>query len=129
MEIEKAVAEAMAAGTGFKEAVKPFGLKVQTTPEFDISTELKDKYADTLVKLCLNVKQGKLCPPAPVEGGVLLACVAERKSTDEAAGLPAIREELADGLARNRAQRLASAWQGSLLSEGNFKDLQHKTAE
>lgn len=129
LEIEKAVAEKTAAGTGFKEAVKPFGLKVQTTPEFDISTELKDKYADTLVGLCINVQQGALCAPAPVEDGVLLAYVSSRKSTDAETGLPAIRQELADGLSRSRAQRLAAGWQESLLSEGRLKDLLHQSAE
>ncbi|MEI7850618.1 MAG: SurA N-terminal domain-containing protein [Kiritimatiellales bacterium] len=126
LEIEKAVAEATKAGTSFKDAVKPFGLKVQTTPEFDITTELKDKYAQTLVGLCVNVPQGKLCAPAPAKEGVLLAYVSSRKSTDADVGLPAIRQELVDGLSRGRSQRLASAWQGSLLTEGGFKDLQRK---
>jgi len=126
LEIEKVVAEATKAGTSFKDAVKPFGLKVQTTPEFDITTELKDKYAQTLVGLCVNVPQGKLCAPAPAKEGVLLAYVSSRKSTDADVGLPAIRQELVDGLSRGRSQRLASAWQGSLLAEGGFKDLQRK---
>jgi len=129
IEIEQTVTTALASGTGFKEAVKPLGLKVQTTIEFDISTELKDKYSDTLIASCLNVQKGKLCKPAPVEGGVLLAFVSERKSTDEASGLPALRQELTAGLSRSRAQRLASGWQESLLGEANFKDLSHKSAE
>ena len=129
LEIEKAVSEATTAGAGFKEAVKPFGLKVQTTPEFDITTELKDQYAETLVGLCINVPQGKLCAPAPTKEGVLLAYVSSRKSTDADVGLPAIRQELVDGLFRSRAQRLASAWQAALLSEGDFKDLLRQPAE
>ncbi|MEI8205502.1 MAG: SurA N-terminal domain-containing protein [Kiritimatiellales bacterium] len=123
IEIEKAVAEATKAGAGFKEAIKPFGLKVQTTPEFDVTTELKDKYAEMLVGLCINVPQGRLCAPAPAKEGVLLAYVSSRKSTDADVGLPAIRQELVDGLSRGRSQRLASAWQASLLTEGGFKDL------
>jgi hypothetical protein len=129
LDIEKAVTEATKAGTGFKEAVKPFGLKVQTTVEFDVTTEMEDKYADTFVGLCINVPQGKLCEPAPVKEGVLLAYVSSRKSTDADTGLPAIRQELVENLSRSRAQRLASAWQTSLLSEGNFKNLMHKSAE
>ncbi len=128
LEIEKAVAGATKAGTSFKEAVKPFGLKVQTTPEFDITTELKDKYAEMLVGLCINVPQGKLCAPAPAKEGVLLAYVSSRKSTDADVGMPAIRQELVDGLSRSRAQRLASAWQSSLLAEGGFKDLLRQAA-
>ncbi|MCC7299966.1 MAG: SurA N-terminal domain-containing protein [Verrucomicrobia bacterium] len=129
MEIEQAVAKAMGTGAGFKTAVTPFGLKVQTTAEFDLSTKLKDQYADTLVQICLNVQQGKLCAPAPVETGVLLACVTSRISTDADVGLPAIRQELVEGLSRNRAQRLAAAWQESLLSEAKFKDLTKTPAE
>jgi len=129
IEIEKTVTAAMASGSSFKDAVKPLGLKVQTTPEFDISTELKDKYSDTLIAVCLNVQKGNLCKPAPVDGGVLLACVTDRKSTDEASGLPAIRQELINGLSRSRAQRLSASWQEALLSEGNFKDLSHQSAE
>lgn len=129
LEIEKAVAQATKAGSSFKDAVKPFGLKVQTTPEFDITTELKDKYAETLVGLCVNVPQGKLCAPAPAKEGVLLAYVSSRKSTDADVGLPAIRQELVDSLSRSRAQRLASSWQAALLSEGGFKNLLRQSAE
>jgi hypothetical protein len=102
---------------------------VQTTPEFDISTELKDKYASTLTAICLNVQKGELCKPAPVEGGVLFAFVTDRKSTDAVSGLPAIRQELVAGLSRNRSQRLAASWQASLLSEGNFKEIHRQSAE
>lgn len=129
IEIEKAVAAAVAKGTDFKAAIKPFGLSVKTTPEFDVSTEMKDKYAQTLVEQCINVKQGELCAPAPVEEGVLLAYVSSRKSTDADVGLPAIREELAANLSRARSQRLAAGWQASLLKQGRLKDLTHKAAE
>lgn len=129
VEIDQAVVKSMSTGASFKAAVAPFGLKVQTTPEFDMSTESKDKYADVLASLCINVPQGKLCKPAPVEGGVLLACVTSRKSTDATVGLPAIREELVDSLSRGRAQRLVSSWQESLLREGKLKDMQTPSAE
>ena len=123
-DLQDAVEQALAAGTGFKEAVKPSGFNVQTTPEFDLSTELNDPYAETLVGLCLNVEQGGLCGPAPVEDGVILAYVSSRTATDIVTGLPALRAELVEGLSHNRAQRLASAWQESLLEQGKFKDLQ-----
>jgi peptidyl-prolyl cis-trans isomerase D len=129
MEIEQAVTKALSAGAGFKVAAAPFGLNVKTTPEFDLSTQLDDPYAETLARLCMNVKEGRLCAPAPVKEGVLLAFVSSRKSTDAAEGLPAVREELADGLSRSRSQRLAAAWQESLLREGEFKDLLNQPAE
>jgi hypothetical protein len=129
IEIESALAAAVEKGIDFKTAIKPFGLAVKTTPEFDLSTELKDPYAQTLAEGCLNVQQGKLCAPAPVEDGVLLAYVSSRKSIDADIGLPAVREELAASLSRNRAQRLAASWQQALLTEGKFKDLLHKAAQ
>jgi peptidyl-prolyl cis-trans isomerase D len=129
VEVEKAVSASLEKGADFKTAIKPFGLAVKTTPEFDLSTELKDKYAETLVQGCLNVQQGGLCKPAAVDGGVLLAYVASRKSTDMELGLPVVRDELVYSLSRSRAQRLAAAWQQSLLIEGDFKDLLHQASE
>jgi hypothetical protein len=130
MEIKETVSKALAGGASFKDAVKPFGLKVQTTEEFDVSTELTDDYADVLVPACLNVQQGELCEPAAVEGGVLIAYVAERKATDVTVGLPAIRQELVDGLALARSQQLTAEWQEHLLDdEAGFKDLLSETAE
>lgn len=129
VEVEKAVASSLEKGKGFKAALVPFGLAVQTTPEFDLTTDLKDPYAAQLVQGCLNVQQGGLCKPAAVDGGVLLAYVASRKSTDIEVGLPAVRDELVYSLSRSRAQRLAAAWQQSLLIEGEFKDLLHQASE
>lgn len=129
VEVQKAVAKATEGGADFKTAVKPFGLKVQTTPEFDLSAEPTSQYAETIVEQCKNVKQGKLCAPAPVQEGVLLAYVSSRKSTDADVGLPAVRAELVAGISRQRAQRLAAAWQESLLKDGHFKDLTHQTVE
>jgi len=125
-DIQDAAEQALEAGTGLREAVRPFGLRVQTTPEFDLSSELDDPYADTLIRLCLNVQQGGLCEPASVKEGVLLAQVVSRTATDMDIGFAALREELVAGLSRNRAQRLASAWQEALLEKGALKDLLHK---
>ena len=123
LEIKETVSEALAGGASFKDAIKPFRLNVQTTDEFDVSTELTDDYADVLVPLCLNVQQGELCESAAVEEGVLIAYVAERKATDATVGLPAIRQELANGLSITRAQRLTAEWQEQLLKDAGFKDL------
>jgi peptidyl-prolyl cis-trans isomerase D len=122
LEIKDAVAAAVAAGAGFEEAVKPFGLTVQRTDEFDLTTGLDNPYADTLIPLCLNASEGTVCDPAPVSGGVLIAFVAERKSTDIDVGLPAVRQELIQGMERIRMQQLVAGWQISLLDEANLKE-------
>jgi peptidyl-prolyl cis-trans isomerase D len=122
LEIKGAAAAAVAAGAGFEEAVKPFGLTVQRTDEFDLTTDLDNPYADTLIPLCLNASEGTVCDPAPVSGGVLIAFVAERKSTDIDVGLPAVRQELIQGMERIRMQQLVAGWQISLLDEANLKE-------
>lgn len=128
-EIQTAVAKAGETGTGFREAVAPFNLPVQTTPEFDMSTELDDKNAAALMRHCVDLKQGQLCELTPVENGVLLACVASRKNAEAGAESSELRKELSDYLSRSRSQNLADEWQTSLLTEGNFKDLMSGPSE
>lgn len=126
LKIEETVSATLAAGTSFEQAMQPYGLKVDTTEEFDVTTQLDNEYADILIPICLNSAEGELCRPVPVEKGILIAYVAERKSTDIDVGLPAIRQELVDGLSQNRIRQLAADWQASLLREANFKNLMEK---
>lgn len=121
LEIQSAVSEAMAAGSSFDDAIEPFGLSVEKTEEFDLSTELDNQYADDLIPVCVNVAQGDLCRPAPVEDGVLISTVAQRTSLDAEIGLPAVREELISGLSGARAQRLAADWEAALMDDANLK--------
>lgn len=121
IEIQDALTKALEAGTAFAEAVKPFGLAVETTAEFDVRSELDDPYAEVLVPSCVMVPQGALCEPVPVEDGVLFAAVARRTQTDAELGLPAMREELVSGLSRIRSQRLAADWQDGLIREADLK--------
>ena len=120
-EIQDALTKALEAGTAFEEAVKPFGLAVVTTAEFDLRSDLDDPYADVLVPACVTVEQGALCEPTPVEDGVLFTQVARRTQTDAELGLPAMRDELVSGLARVRSQRLAADWQDELIREADLK--------
>lgn len=126
LELQGTVSAALTAGTSFEEAMKPYNLKIETTEEFDVTSELDNEYADVLVPICLNTQQGELCRPVPVKEGVLIAYVAERKSTDIDVGMPGIRQELVAGLSQGRVRQLAADWQGALLSEANFKNLMDK---
>jgi hypothetical protein len=121
LDIQNAVTEALAAGTSFPDAVKPYSLTAVVTPEFDLSSELDDPYADRLVPASLNIAQGRLCQPVPVDGGVLLVYVAERITADAAVGLPALRDQLVSGLAGARARRMAADWQGALMREADLR--------
>lgn len=129
LEIQTAVQEAAESGKRFRDIAGSFGLTVSTTEEFDVSTELESDYADQLIEISLGVEAGEICEPVPVEDGVLIAYVAERKSTDADLGLPAIRDELIRTLSQSRAQRLGSDWQTALLNEGGFKNFLIRTAE
>jgi len=126
LELQGTVSAALAAGTSFEESMKAYNLKIETTEEFDVTSELDNEHADILVPICLNTQQGELCRPVPVKEGVLIAYVAERKSTDINVGLPGIRQELVAGLSQGRVRQLASDWQGALLSKANFKNLMDK---
>jgi len=122
-ELQETLTAALAAGGEFEEVLKPYNLKIETTEEFDVTTELTNDYANILIPICLNTQQGELCQPVPVEEGILIAYVAERQSTDAEIGLPAIRQELIAGLSQNRVRQLTADWQKTLLDEASFKNL------
>lgn len=123
LEIQESVSASLADGASIEDAVKPYQLTLETTEEFDITTQLDNEYASVLIPLCLNTQEGELCRPVPMEEGILIAYVAQRESTDSEVGLPAIRQELIAGLTQNRAQQLAAVWRESLLRDANFKEL------
>ncbi len=118
--IRNAADEAVTYGRNFAETVRGFGLEVQTSPEFDLTTELDSPYANALISASLDVPQNDVCEPVPVEDGILIAYVAERISTDPEIGLPAMRAELTAALARSRSQRLIADWQTRLLQTADF---------
>jgi hypothetical protein len=129
LELVSAAEAAVDSGKSFEEAASLFGLEVETTEEFDASTQLDHPYADVLVRAGLNVAEGGISPPMPVEEGVLIAHVLERKSTDSTVGMPAVRQELIADLSRAREQRLAASWQNALLEEAEFKLLRTQSSE
>jgi len=126
VELQETWSAALLAGSSFEAVMSPYKLKIETTEEFDLTTPLTNNYANILVPICLNTQKGELCQLVPVEEGILIAYVAERQSTDAEVGLPAIRQELVEGLSQNRARQLADDWQAMLLKEANFKNLMEK---
>lgn len=121
LEIRDAISAALAAGTGFKDAVKPYGVDVKTTKEFDLTSNLENDYAEQLMQSSITVGQGQLGPVVPVEAGALLVYVAQRTSVDAEIGMPAIRDELISGLSGSRAKRLAADWRAELIKEADLK--------
>ena len=126
VELQETLTAALAAGDTFESALKPYQLNIETTEEFDITTELTNDYANVLIPICLNTQEGELCEPVPMEEGILIAYVAERKSIDAELGLPAVRQELVAGLSQNLVQQLIQDWQESLLKEANIKNLMNE---
>lgn len=122
-ELQEEISTSLAAGGTFADALKPHNLPIETTEEFNLTTPLDNRYAEILVPLCLNSKEGELCQLVPVAEGILVAYVAQRKTTDAEIGLPAVRQELIAGLTQNRAAQLATVWREFLLRDANFKDL------
>lgn len=121
-EIQAAVELAVDGGASFSAAVKPFGLDAVETGEFDLTAPLDDPYVDVLVQISLSEPQGAVCTPVPVEGGMLIAYVARRTATDSAIGLPAVRQDLVQGIARSHGQRLVADWQTALMKEAELEE-------
>jgi len=120
--LQTQLSEELAAERSFEEVLSPYQLEIETTEEFDLSAELEHEYADVLIPICLDTAEGELCRFVPVEEGILIAFVAQRKTIDIEMGLPAIRQELIAGLSQNRARQLAKDWQETLLNEAGFKN-------
>jgi hypothetical protein len=129
LEVAAAAEAAIEDGKTFADGVSMFGLDVQTTEEFNATEQLDNPYAEVLLSAGLNVEEGGVCQPVPVDAGVLIAHVARRTSTDMAIGLPALRDELVAGLSRARGRRLVASWQNALLEEANLKIFDRSAAK
>jgi hypothetical protein len=67
--------------------------------------------------------EGTLVDLIPSADEFVIAYVAEKQVADEALELPLMREQLEAGIRRDKASRLATAWQQSILEEGALEDL------
>jgi hypothetical protein len=121
MEVRAAIADALKTGSDFKAAVEPYGVDVQTTQEFDLTTPPGTDYDEALMRASVNVEQGELCQIVPVEEGALFAYVSQRTAIDSDIGLPALRDELISGLSGVRERRLTADWQKQLAEEANLQ--------
>jgi peptidyl-prolyl cis-trans isomerase D len=120
-EIEVAVQAALEKGLGFKMIMKSLGLTVETTEEFDLSSEMESEYSEVFLRVAATVPQGKLCQTVPVQQGALISYVSQRTTQDSEAGLPFLRDELIRGLSGARTQRLVADWQAALLEDADFQ--------
>ena len=121
IEIHDAIQAALAAGSDFKAAVEPYGVTVQTTPEFDLTSPPGTDYDEALMKASVNVEQGELCQIVPVEEDALISFLVQRKAVDPDLGLPALRDELISQLTQRYKQRVFVDWQQALAEEAGLQ--------
>lgn len=116
-EAEKALAEKIS----FSETLAFYKLKPVKTEEFSATTGLADTNAPDreILTSVLTLNQGEISKPTPIETGILLTYLAERKSSDTVS-LDSIRPQLIQTI-RNQSARLNfEAWENYLLKKANF---------
>ncbi len=118
-EIETALKE----GKSFADAASRLKLKIETTEPFSASTPPDVELGQALVQSTIMFDKNTLVDLIPSENEFVLAYVAEKQAADEATELPMIRAQLEAGIRRDKASRLATAWQQSILEEAALEDL------
>jgi hypothetical protein len=67
--------------------------------------------------------KGTLLDLIPTDDEFVVAFVADKQAANEATELPKLRSQLEAGIRRDKASRLATAWQQSILEEAALEDL------
>jgi len=121
--IHTEIETALKAGTTFASAASRFKLNVKTTEPFSAANPPDMDLGQALVQSTIMFDQGTLVDLIPSENEFVIAYVAEKQVADEATELPLIRAQLEGGIRRDKASRLAAAWQQSILEEAALEDL------
>ena len=121
--IHSEIETALKAGTSFVDAASRQKLKVKTTEPFSVASPPDMELGQALVQSCVMFDAGTLVDLIPSTDGFVIAYVAGRQVADEATELPLLRAQLEAGIQRDKASRLATAWQQSILEEAALEDL------
>ena len=113
---------ALKEGTSFADAASSQKLKVERTEPFSASTPPDMELGQALVQSCVMFDEGTLVDLIPSEDEFVIAYIAEKQVADEAIELPLLRAQLEAGIQRDKASRLATAWQQSVLEEAALED-------
>ena len=119
LDIQETVPVVLETGKSFADAMAPLDLTVEMTDEFSQSDSLDHDYAQQMMAVAMNAKEGELCSPVPVANGVLFVYVSKRIAADAELGLAAVRDVLLEQLSNERAQRLGASWQTALMNEAD----------
>jgi hypothetical protein len=123
-QIREVVQKDVAAGKPFAEAITNQNLTAITSRPFSIYTGDESnafEYAEQVSTRLSLLSRGDVSELIAVEGGALLAYVAERKQGDLAMA-ETIRPQLAAALERYRSDLIYGDWSESLLEKAGFED-------
>jgi peptidyl-prolyl cis-trans isomerase D len=115
-------------GTTFADALSKYSVEISTLGPFDVTTPLEVEFGREIASATIKYDAGTLVDLISTPNDFIIAYVAEKELGDETTALPMMREELASGIRQDKAQRLAQAWQESLLEEAGFEDLMETPA-
>ncbi len=121
--IHSEIETALKAGTSFADAASRQKVKIDRTEPFSAATPPDMELGQALVQSCVMFDEGTLVDLIPSMGEFVIAYVAEKQVADEATELPLIRAQLEAGIGRDKASRLATAWQRSILEEAALENL------
>ena len=121
--IHSEIETALTAGVSFTDAASRQKLKIETTEPFSAAKAPDMELGQALVQASVMFDAGTLLELIPSVDEFVIAYVAEKQAADEAIELPMIRAQLEAGIRRDKASRLATAWQQSILEEAALEDL------
>ena len=120
---------ALKAGTAFADTLSKYKMEMKTTESFNMTSSLEDEFGREIQAATAPFDQGTLTGLIATPNEFLMAYIAEKIPGDEEVALPGLREELANGIARDKSARLVAAWREALLEEADFEDLTKQRAD
>jgi peptidyl-prolyl cis-trans isomerase D len=121
--IHSEVETALKEGTSFADAASRQKLTIEATEPFSAAAPPELELGPVLVQSTVMFDEGTLVELIPAMDEFVIAYVAEKQVADEVTELPLMRAQLEDGIRRDKASRLATAWQQSVLAEAELEDL------
>ena len=128
-QVHAEIEAALKAGTAFADTLSTYKMEMKTTEPFNVTSNLEDEFGQDIQTAAARFDQGTLTGLIATPNEFLVAYIAEKNPGDEAVALPGLREELANGIARDKSARLVAAWREGLLDEADFVDLMKQRAD
>lgn len=122
--------EALAAGKTFKEAVVPYDVEVQELGEFTSSTGIEglEEGEGGIIHAAILSNPGDVSEPIASGDGVILLHMIKRTPSD-LTGLTELRQEVIDGLKRQRSNQVWADWEEYLMELNKFELRSNESAD